>query len=165
MKMLKDKKVALAIILLFFIWGGISYVWAMSVYTITDPTWEVVVMLLVTFLLGVLFRHFWGSTYGIKYGGNTDTLHKFATMKRDDLKIIEGIGPKIEDLLKANGMAKLSDLAASDSAGIKEVLRNGGERFQMHDPSSWADQAALAVESKWADLEEYQNLLIGGRAD
>jgi nucleotidyltransferase/DNA polymerase involved in DNA repair len=81
----------------------------------------------------------------------------------DDLKIVEGIGPKIEELLKNNGVRTWKDLAGSSIERLREILHIGGERFQMHDPSTWPDQVALALEGKWTELEEYQTLLPGGR--
>ena len=41
--------------------------------------------------------------------------------------------------------------------------RAAGERFQMHDPTSWPDQAKLAAEGRWDELKELQDILQGGR--
>ena len=135
-------------------------------YDLTDATWEIIIMLLVSFILGWLFHYFW-SKFAIGTPHTTTATQipqKFAGFTPDDLKIVEGIGPKIEELLKAANIMTWSDLASTDTTTLKSILTKGGDRFQMHDPSSWADQAALAVEGKWKDLEEYQDLLIGGRA-
>lgn len=128
-------------------------------YDLTDATWEIVLMLLVAFLLGWFFHWFWSRTAQ----GESVENHEFARFKLNDLKIVEGIGPKIEELLKKNGITTWAELAQADIATIKNILATGGERFQMHDPSSWSDQASLAAARKWKDLEEYQNLLTGGR--
>ncbi len=134
-------------------------------YDLTDATWEIIIMLFVSFILGWLFCYFWTKRTATN-NSNTESQDrpgKFAGVSRDDLKIVEGIGPKIEELLKAHGIKTWDDIASADTKTLKEILTKGGERFQMHDPSSWSDQAALAVEGKWKELEEYQNLLIGGR--
>jgi len=81
----------------------------------------------------------------------------------DDLKVIEGIGPKIEALLKAAGIATWAALADSHADRLQEILDTGGDRFRIADPTSWPDQASLAAEGRWKDLDEYQDILLGGR--
>jgi large subunit ribosomal protein L27 len=83
--------------------------------------------------------------------------------KLDDLKIIEGIGPKIETLLKEGGINTWAELAEAPVERIKEILDAAGPRYQIHDPSSWPAQSKFAAEGKWEELKEYQDLLIGGR--
>jgi hypothetical protein len=130
----------------------------------TDATWEIIIMLLVAFLLGWFFRWLWDRTDDAVTVVQAPTRpEKYARYTEDDLKIVEGIGPKIEELLKTNGVMNWTQLAAASIDTLKGILAKGGERFQMHDPSSWSDQAALAVEGKWDELLEYQTLLPGGR--
>ncbi len=81
----------------------------------------------------------------------------------DDLKIVEGIGPKIEQLLNADGIYTFKQLADSTYSQLKDVLDNAGPRYQIHDPSSWADQAALARDGKMEQLKTLQDNLKGGR--
>ncbi len=83
--------------------------------------------------------------------------------KPDDLKIVEGIGPKIEQLLKEGGVTNWEVLANTPVDRLKEILDAAGSRYQIHDPSSWPAQAKFAVEGKWEDLKDYQEMLIGGR--
>lgn len=83
--------------------------------------------------------------------------------KLNDLKIIEGIGPKIEQLLKDGGIATWEELAAASVDRLKEILDAAGPRYQVHDPSTWPAQAKFAAEGKWEDLKDYQDMLIGGR--
>ena len=33
----------------------------------------------------------------------------------------------------------------------------------MHNPKSWPDQAKLAAEERWDELDEFQDTLLGGR--
>ncbi|MFK7933394.1 MAG: hypothetical protein AB8G22_07780 [Saprospiraceae bacterium] len=84
------------------------------------------------------------------------------TNKPDDLKIVEGIGPKIEGLLKADGIQNWSDLAGTSIEKLKEILANAGSRYQLAKPDTWPKQAEFAAQQKWAELKEYQDFLQGG---
>jgi predicted flap endonuclease-1-like 5' DNA nuclease len=83
--------------------------------------------------------------------------------KQDDLKMVEGIGPKIAELLQNGGITTWQELATTDPEDIKTILRAAGERYRIHDPTTWPEQAQLAVEHKWEELEEYQGALSGGK--
>lgn len=83
--------------------------------------------------------------------------------KLDDLKIVEGIGPKIETLLKEGGISTWAELAEASEERLKEILDAAGPRYQIHDPSTWPAQAKFAADGKWDELKEYQEVLIGGR--
>ena len=83
--------------------------------------------------------------------------------KLDDLKIVEGVGPKIETLLKDSGISTWAELAEASEERLKEILDAAGPRYQIHDPSTWPAQAKFAAEGKWDELKEYQEVLIGGR--
>jgi large subunit ribosomal protein L27 len=83
--------------------------------------------------------------------------------KLDDLKIVEGIGPKIETLLKEGGISTWAELAAAPVERLKEILDAAGPRYQIHDPSTWPAQAKFAAEGQWDELKEYQDMLTGGR--
>jgi predicted flap endonuclease-1-like 5' DNA nuclease len=86
-----------------------------------------------------------------------------APVQRDDLKRIEGIGPKIEKMLNDELIYTWAELAAAPVDRLKSILRKGGERYKMHDPTSWPDQAKLAAQGRWKELEELQDILQGGR--
>lgn len=132
-------------------------------YDGTDASWEIIIMLLVSFILGYLLR----SLLAFNAESNREAVlaipPKYATFKKDDLKIVEGIGPKIEALLKAHGVKDWDALSKADMPTLKNILNLGGERFTMHDPKSWPDQAGLAVAGRWNELEEFQKILVGGR--
>ncbi len=83
--------------------------------------------------------------------------------KLDDLKIIEGVGPKIETLLKEGGINTWAELAEAPVDRLKEILDAAGPRYQIHDPSTWPAQAKFAAEGKFDELKEYQDVLMGGR--
>jgi predicted flap endonuclease-1-like 5' DNA nuclease len=81
----------------------------------------------------------------------------------DDLKLVEGIGPKIEELFHAAGLKTWAAVAKSNPAKLKEILVAAGERFQMHDPTTWPKQCQMMVDDKWAALKDYQDKLDGGK--
>jgi predicted flap endonuclease-1-like 5' DNA nuclease len=82
---------------------------------------------------------------------------------KDDLKKIEGIGPRIEKMLNDDQIFTWAELAEAPVSRLKDLLRRGGDRFRMHDPTSWPDQAKLAAEGRWEELKELQDILQGGR--
>lgn len=83
-------------------------------------------------------------------------------VKKDDLKKIEGIGPKIASLLKEEGIATFKELEKAKLSTLEQVLKNAGPRFKMHKPTTWSEQAALAAAGKWEELETLQDELKGG---
>jgi len=82
----------------------------------------------------------------------------------DDLKVIEGIGPKIEVLLNNSNISTFKKLSKTGIGELKRILKAAGSKYQIHDPSSWPEQAALAATWNWTELEELQEELKGGRA-
>ncbi|MFM2266974.1 MAG: hypothetical protein RL757_415, partial [Bacteroidota bacterium] len=88
---------------------------------------------------------------------------KKAKSDKDDLKKVEGIGPKIEALLHEAGIMTFEDLAQADVTRVKAILVAAGSRFQMHDPTTWGKQSALAAEGKWDELKALQDALNGGK--
>jgi len=85
-----------------------------------------------------------------------------AKVEADDLKKIEGIGPKISDILNDNGILTFTDLAASDAEKIGKMLSDAGGRFASHNPETWAAQAKMAADGKWEELKKWQDELDGG---
>ncbi|MGR3810487.1 hypothetical protein [Jiulongibacter sp. NS-SX5] len=83
--------------------------------------------------------------------------------KKDDLKVVEGIGPKIESLCHDAGIYTFADLAAASFETLKGILTDAGSRFQMHDPTTWPKQAELARDGKWDELKSWQDALNKGR--
>nr|MBP9197375.1 S1 RNA-binding domain-containing protein [Saprospiraceae bacterium] len=85
--------------------------------------------------------------------------------KGDDLKKVEGIGPKIEELLHNAGIITFADLSKADVEAIKEILNAAGSRYQMHDPTSWPMQAEMAANGEWDKLKEWQDHAKGGKIE
>lgn len=84
-------------------------------------------------------------------------------IKENDLKIVEGIGPKIEALFNAAGINTWYDLSQAATEKLQSILDAGGENYAMHNPSTWARQALMAYQGKWQDLKEWQDSLLGGK--
>ncbi len=81
----------------------------------------------------------------------------------DDLKVIEGIGPKIAELFNDNGVNTWYQLSKTSVERCQEILNIGGKRFEIHKPDTWPMQAELAFEGKWAALLKLQDELDGGK--
>lgn len=74
------------------------------------------------------------------------------TASKDDLTRIIGLGPKSEDVLKAAGITTFRQVAEMKPETLKKVLEEGGmTRLQNYE--TWPQQAVLAAEGKWEDLE------------
>lgn len=86
----------------------------------------------------------------------------FAIRKADDLTVVEGIGPKINELLNADGIKTFAQLAAAAVPAIQTILDKAGPRFALAKPGTWPQQAALAAENRWAELKKLQDNLKGG---
>ncbi|MEL6656626.1 MAG: helix-hairpin-helix domain-containing protein [Bacteroidota bacterium] len=84
-------------------------------------------------------------------------------IKEGDLKIIEGIGPKIEKVLKGAGINDWAALAGTEPGRLKEILEEAGDRFRMHNPYTWPLQARLAAAGRWEEFKNYQDELKGGK--
>ena len=82
---------------------------------------------------------------------------------KEDLTKIEGVGPKIAELLNAAGISSFAALAKADAKVLKSVLDKAGSRYKMHDPTTWPKQASLAAAGKWDELKKLQDSLKGGK--
>jgi large subunit ribosomal protein L17 len=47
---------------------------------------------------------------------------------------------------------------------MKAILAAAGERFRIHDPSTWGEQAALLRDGRWASFKALTDRLTAGRA-
>lgn len=83
--------------------------------------------------------------------------------KKDDLKAIEGIGPKIASLLQNAGIDTWQKLSVAPVSDLQKILSDAGSRYQLADPGTWPRQAEYAANGQWKELEEYQDFLNGGR--
>jgi predicted flap endonuclease-1-like 5' DNA nuclease len=83
----------------------------------------------------------------------------------DDLKIIEGIGPKIEQLLNDIGILTYRQLSLMKVEFLEELLKTAGKRYASHDPATWPAQAKLAAIGKMAELKRLQERIHYGSLD
>ncbi len=88
---------------------------------------------------------------------------KKADKGADDLKKIEGIGPKIEQILHEGGITTFAQLAEAEADAVKELLMAAGPRYAIHNPATWAKQAAMAASGQWDELKALQDQLDGGK--
>lgn len=84
------------------------------------------------------------------------------TAKADDLKKVEGIGPKIADTLIAAGISTFAELANTTAEKISEII---ADVRGNHVTETWPAQAKLAAEGKWDELKKWQDELNGGKAE
>jgi predicted flap endonuclease-1-like 5' DNA nuclease len=93
-----------------------------------------------------------------------EDLHGFVPKKgdNDDLKIIEWIGPKIEEVLNRGGITSFKQLKSASVTDLKLILAKWGKQFGLANPKTWPEQADLAHWGKWKELKEYQEFLVGG---
>lgn len=85
------------------------------------------------------------------------------SLRLDDLTVVEGIGPKIADLCHARGITTWWALANTSVDTLREVLTAAGPKFQVHDPSSWPEQARLLATGQWVAFQTFTERLRAGR--
>jgi predicted flap endonuclease-1-like 5' DNA nuclease len=80
----------------------------------------------------------------------------------DDLTVIEGIGPKINGLFNTAGFYTFAQVSKMTLAQMQKILDDAGPRFRLARPDTWAKQADLANNNKWAELKTLQDHLKHG---
>ena len=89
----------------------------------------------------------------------------FAGLKQDNLQVIEGIGPKMNEILVDHGVKTWSDLASKSPEELRAILDSvNAKRYRIIDPRSWPEQARLAEDGNWEGLINVQKNLDSGRA-
>lgn len=81
----------------------------------------------------------------------------------DDFTKIEGIGPKINQIMIDGGVTTYATMAYAKPEQLKDILAAAGNRYKMHNPTTWPQQAKLAEEGKWDELKTLQDELNGGK--
>jgi large subunit ribosomal protein L21 len=95
--------------------------------------------------------------------GTASAVYAAPESKVDDLTKIEGIGPKINQLLVADGIRTFADLAAAPVERLQAVLQKAGARYAVHNPSSWPEQSALAAKGDWEAFKKLTDELDAGK--
>lgn len=88
---------------------------------------------------------------------------KAAKVKGDDLTIIEGVGPKIAEVLTAAGLTDFASVAAKSAEELKATLAEAGDQFNTAVTDTWPEQAKLAADGKFDELKKWQDELDGGK--
>lgn len=89
---------------------------------------------------------------------------KKSTKKGDDLTLIEGIGPKVAEIFAGAGINSFADLAKKSKEELEAILDPNGAVYAAMDPTTWPQQAQLAADGKFDELETLKGQLKGGRA-
>ncbi len=81
----------------------------------------------------------------------------------NDLTQVVGIGPKIADLCREHGITTWWSLANTGLESLRTMLADAGPKFQVHDPTSWPQQARLLANGQWEKFKTLADALHGGR--
>lgn len=84
---------------------------------------------------------------------------KWAKLKTNNMQIIEGIGPKMDQVLNDNGISSWSVLAGKSFDELRAILDQDkyGDKYRIIDPSDWPAQARLAADGNWDGLIKHQS--------
>jgi predicted flap endonuclease-1-like 5' DNA nuclease len=86
---------------------------------------------------------------------------QFTKTTINDLTVIEGIGPKIAQILGENKVKNFKALIATPIEDIKTWLKDN--KLQFVDPTTWAEQAQLLDAGKMVEFETLKQSLKGGK--
>lgn len=84
------------------------------------------------------------------------------TSRADDLRLIEGIGPKASSILIDAGVSTFAEMASMSSDELTTILKAAKLRGKFY-TDSWPEQAAIAATGDLDALTKMQNELVGGR--
>jgi len=62
----------------------------------------------------------------------------------DNLQLIEGIGPKIEEVLHNAGVTTFHGLANASNKDLRRILEKAGDKFTSTNYKTWSEQAEMA---------------------
>ena len=82
--------------------------------------------------------------------------------KADDLKKIEGVGPKAAEAMVAAGLDTFAKVAKAKPEAIATILSEASSNLAHLVTDTWPKQAKLAADGKWDELKELQDKLDGG---
>jgi predicted flap endonuclease-1-like 5' DNA nuclease len=75
------------------------------------------------------------------------------TSEADDLKVIDGIGPKISSVLQSAGITSYRQLATMNYDQIQKILDNAEIRLARFE--TWPEQAKFASAGDWKGLKKF----------
>ena len=77
----------------------------------------------------------------------------------NDFTTIQGIGPAIAQLLIGRGLTTWWSLAHADIDLLRSMLAEAGPKYQVHDPTSWPQQARLLANGQWEKFRTLRDAL------
>lgn len=81
---------------------------------------------------------------------------------KDKLTVVEGIGPKAQETLYANGISTYAQLADANVDDIQKMLDDADTNFSVVKPGTWPEQAALLRDGKMEEFKKLTDELDGG---
>lgn len=78
----------------------------------------------------------------------------YTTLQEDDLTKIKGIGVKMDQALRSAGIRTFRRLAVAEDSELERILK--AANATIVDPSTWQEQARLAAQGAWEELEAFQ---------
>ncbi len=91
--------------------------------------------------------------------GSVSPVSEVEVLPPDDLTKVLGIGPAIQRVLNAAEVTSYKELSSQSPDKLRQILREAGTRFEIHDPTNWPRQAKLASEGKMEELEQLKEEL------
>ncbi|MGB7342946.1 MAG: hypothetical protein WBD20_01925 [Pirellulaceae bacterium] len=82
---------------------------------------------------------------------------KLIARPKDDFTLIEGIGPKIRELLVSKRITTFRKLSNTEPVRLERMLKGAGLSLKRYDPSTWPEQAKLAADGNLQRLKELQS--------
>jgi predicted flap endonuclease-1-like 5' DNA nuclease len=83
-------------------------------------------------------------------------------VRLNDLTVIEGIGPAIAHLCINRGVTTWWSMANADTSLLRSMLAEAGPKYQIHDPTSWPQQARLLANGQWEKFQRLADALRDG---
>lgn len=83
-------------------------------------------------------------------------------VRLNDLTVIEGIGPAIAHLCINRGVTTWWSMANADTSLLRSMLAEAGPKYQIHDPTSWPQQARLLANGQWERFQRLADALRDG---
>ena len=80
--------------------------------------------------------------------------------KADDLKKIEGVGPKAAEAMVAAGLDTFAKVAKAKPEAIATILSEASSNLAHLVTDTWPKQAKLAADGKWDELKELHWLML-----
>lgn len=124
---------------------------------------EILFIIAVSFILGYLLHK---TICDAKCAGTlttlTQTKSEVQKSTKDDLKVVEGIGPAIEKLLNKEGIQTYWQLAETPKENLVAILTKAGPLYLNHGEGTWGEQATLLRDGKMEEFKKLAAELIGG---